>query len=119
MRFAPLMAFMLVGCGAFGHRAVMSVDEYADYRRFRVAPSIEAKLGAGYEYLRRNPTGYYRPEVSAWFSREQPLYVTSAWNDNRKLRTFLGEVPAGPESERAAHRLAELEMTGAYRSKEE
>jgi hypothetical protein len=106
-------------CAPIGERAVMSVDEYAEYRRFRVAPTLEAKLGAGYEYLRRNPRGARRTEVAAWFSREEPRYVDRGWNDSERLKAFLAEVPGGPESDRASRRLTELEMTGLYRSKEE
>lgn len=119
MRRFALLALWLVACGPLGQRAVMGVDEYATYRRFRVAPSVEAKLGAGYDYLRKNPRGVYRSEVMAWFVREEPRYVDRGWNDSARLRTFLSEVPSGPQSERAARRLTELELTGAYRSKED
>jgi hypothetical protein len=109
----------LSACGPLARRAAVSVDEYAAYRRFRVAQTVEAKLGASYEYLRKNPRGAYRAEVSAWFSREQPAYVVRGWNQAPRLRAFLAEVPAGPESARASRRLLELEMTSAYRAKEE
>jgi hypothetical protein len=108
--------WFLFACGTLGQRAAVSVDEYAAYRRFRVAPTVEAKLGASYEYLRKNPRGAYRPEVSAWFSREEPVYVDRGWNHGPRLRAFLAEVPAGPESDRASRRLTELEMTRAYRA---
>lgn len=114
-----LSALLVAGCGPLAQRTVMRVDEYAEYRRFRVAPSVEAKLGASYEYLRRNPRGYYRSEVTAWFSREEPTYVDRSWNQPPSLRAFLAEVPAGPESDRASRRLTELEMTSAYKKKQE
>ena len=41
MRMA-FVALLLAACGPFGQRAVMSVDEYAAYRQFRVASSVEA-----------------------------------------------------------------------------
>ena len=108
------IAVLLAACSPFGERAVMSVDEYAGYRNFRVAPSVEARLGASYEYLRRNPRGYYRDEVSSWFSHEGPTYVDRNWNRPSGLRAFLRSVPAGPEADRAAKRLTELEITLAH-----
>lgn len=116
---SAVVASLFVACTPLGQRAAMSVDEYADYRRFRVASSVEAKLGASYEYLRHNPRGYYRDEVSSWFSHEQPTYVDRSWNNPAFLRAFLAQVPAGPESERASRRLTELEMTRAYRATQE
>jgi hypothetical protein len=116
---AVIIASLFVACAPLGQRAVMSVDEYAEYRRFRVASSVEAKLGASYEYLRHNPRGHYRDEVSVWFSHEEPTYVDRSWNKPAYLRAFLAQVPAGPESERASRRLTELEMTSAYRATQE
>lgn len=112
-------ALLVSGCGPLGQRAVVGVDEYAAYRRFRVATTVEAKLAASYEYLRKNPRGAYRAEVSAWFSHQEPAYVDRSWNQAPRLRAFLAQVPAGPQSDRASRRLTELEMTRAYRSKQE
>lgn len=120
IRLAALVAsFWLLGCAQLGLRAVVSVDEYADFRNFRVAPTVEAKLGAAYEYLRTYPRGAFRPEVRAWFSRTDSVYVDRAWKEVRALEAFLRAVPAGPQADRAAARLVELRLAESHGARQE
>lgn len=110
------LAFVvLAACSSLGQRAAISVDEYAAYRRFRLAPSVEQKLSASFDYLKANPRGAFRSEVSSWFARVQRDYVDRAWNDPPRLEALLKAAPEGPEAGRAAARLVELRLTREYR----
>ena len=119
MRRALLLLALLclVGCAEMGRRATVSVDEFASYRRFRVAPTVEQKLAASVDYLRNNPEGNYHAEVSRWLKHAEVGYVVRAWDDAPRLRAFLAAVPSGAYSSRAAERLVELEITEEYRQK--
>jgi hypothetical protein len=119
MRLAlvTLVLLCLTGCAEMGRRATVSVDEFASYRRFRVAPTVEQKLAASVDYLRGNPDGSYRVEVSRWLRHAEMGYVVRAWDDAPRLRAFLAAVPSGAYSSRAAERLVELELTDEYQRK--
>ena len=119
MRRALLLFVLLslVGCAEMGRRATVSVDEFASYRRFRVAPTVEQKLAASVDYLRNNPEGSYHAEVSRWLKHAEVGYVVRAWDDAPRLRAFLAAVPSGAYSSRAAERLVELEITEEYQQK--
>ncbi len=106
-----------LGCAEMGRRATVSVDEFASYRRFRVAATVEQKLAASVDYLRDNPKGSYRVEVGRWLRHAEMGYVVRAWDDAPRLRAFLAAVPSGAYSSRAAERLVELELTEEYRQK--
>jgi len=109
----------LVGCADLGRRAVVSVDEYDDFRRFRLASTTEAKLGAAYEYLRAYPVGAYRSEVHGWFTGADGPYVDGAWQSIVALEAFLRAVPEGPEAARASARLVELRLASHHESERE
>jgi hypothetical protein len=112
---AFVAALSVTSCGPLGTRATVSEGEYAAYRRYALAPSLEQKLAASYDYLRAHPRGAYHAEIAAWFSRTSADYVQRSWGDAPHLRKFLTAVPQGPEASRAAARLVELELTAAYR----
>jgi hypothetical protein len=118
-RFGLLSLLLLSACSSLGQHAVMSVDEYAEYRRFRLAPSVEQKLSAGFDYLKANPRGAFHSEVSSWFKRVQRDYVEQAWNEPVRLEALLAVAPEGPEAERAAARLVELRLTREYHARHE
>jgi hypothetical protein len=109
----------LAGCTTLGRHATVSVDEYASYRRFRAAPTVERKLAASFDYLRENPRGAFRHEVSGWFLRAEPDYVERRWDDASSLAVFLRAVPLGAQADRVASRLVELGLTREYRAKSE
>lgn len=109
-RLSVVLALQLVGCAELAGRATDSVDDYASYRRFRVAPTVEQKLGASADYLRHNPEGSHREEVLKWQRHAEVGYVVRAWDDPVRLQAFLDAVPSGPYSSRAAVRLVELEI---------
>ena len=106
-------------CTEVAQRTVVPVNEYAAYRRYRVADTAEKKLGDAYQYLRSYPDGVYRGEVRRWLSRGSAAYVKSAWNDPRRLEAFLAEVPTGAASERAVVRMVELTVHSEYGAERE
>jgi hypothetical protein len=110
MRVTLAGTLWLAGCAELGHRAIDSVDDYASYRRFRVAPTVEQKLGASADYLRHNPEGSHREEVLRWQRHTEVGYVVRAWDDPARLQAFIDAVPSGRYSGRAAERLVELEL---------
>jgi hypothetical protein len=112
-----LLVFCLVGCAEMGRRATVSVDDFASYRRFRLAPTVEQKLAASVDYLHHNPAGSYHTEVLRWLKHTEVGYVVRAWDDPARLGAFLAAVPSGAYSGRAAERLVELEITAEYRKK--
>jgi hypothetical protein len=104
-----------VACGGAARRATLSVDDYAAYRRFRTAPTLEQKLARSYDYLRTNREGGYHAEVSRWLSLAAARYVDRAWEDPARLDAFLALVPSGPFARRAAERAVELKLSEEYR----
>ena len=119
MNRAVWLAFVLclAGCAEMGRRATVSVDDFASYRRFRVAPTVEQKLAASVDYLRNHPGGGYEPEVARWLRHAEIGYVTRAWDDAPRLRAFLDAVPSGAYSGRAAERLVERGLGEEYRQR--
>jgi hypothetical protein len=123
-RLARVLAFAIAGaalpsCAEVERRTTSSPDEYAAYRRFRVAGTVERKLATSYDYLNRHPQGAWRDEIEKWFSLAEPAYVKVAWDDASRLRLFLKVVPDGADSGKAVERLVELEMTEEYRARGE
>jgi hypothetical protein len=110
-------AWALAGCAEMSRRLTVSVDEFASYRRFRTAPTVESKLGASFDYLRQNPRGSYHDEVARWLHHTEVGYVVRAWDDPLRLRAFLSAVPLGPYASKAAERLVELELADEYRAR--
>jgi hypothetical protein len=122
MRRLVLVVVVLLlsaGCAEMARRATVGVDDFDSYRRFRVAPTVEQKLGASVDYLRNNPGGAYQGEVTRWLRHAEVGYVVRAWDDADRLRAFLAAVPTGEYSSRAAVRLVELELTEENRVRSE
>lgn len=114
-----LVTLVLVGCAGFTRRLATSVDEYAVYRRYRTASTLQAKLAAGHQYLVTYPTGSFKDEVRTWFGPAQDAYLRSAWDDPEALRRFLDAVPQGDPAKRAAERIVELDLEHAHAEKTE
>ncbi len=104
-----------LGCAELQHSATVSVSDYGAYRQYRVAPTVERKLAASFEYLRRRPRGTYRSEIERWFFASARHYVKHSWDNPARLEAFLRAVPEGSEAARAAERLVELSLTEKYR----
>jgi hypothetical protein len=116
---AVACALALTACAEMSRRLTVPVDEFASYRRFRTAPTVESKLGASFDYLHDYPLGSYHDEVGRWLHHTEVGYVVRAWDDPVRLRAFLSAVPLGPYASKAAERLVELELAEEYRARYE
>ena len=93
--------------------------EYRGYRQFRVATTLEEKLGAAEQYLRDYPKGAYEQEVRAWYGPAEERYFKLSWNTLARLRAYLDATPHGPHAEDVADRIGELEMRRVFAERRE
>jgi len=93
--------------------------EYRRYREYRVATTVEARLGAAERYLREYPEGSYRKEVRAWYTPTERRYFRLAWNTLPRLRAYLEAMPRGPHAEAAADRITQLESRTVFAERRE
>jgi hypothetical protein len=104
-KFVSLVA--LVACSACGVRMRQigaSSDDYADYRAFRVAPTIAKRLTLASLYMRCHADGAFRDEVSEWFERIEPLFFEAAADSAAGMQAYLDALPTGPHADSAAQR---------------
>jgi hypothetical protein len=104
------LAVLLAGCGV-GRQLVTSRGEYELYRKSKIAPTLEARLGAAHRYLKAAPAGEYAPEVRDWFSSTERSYVAKAQDSLPHLRAYLAALPDGPSASEVAERVRQLEDT--------
>jgi hypothetical protein len=112
--FAPLL-----GACAATARMTGGFGDYASYRRTRLAPTLEERLGAADRYLRNYPHGDYRAEVRAWFGPAEKHYFKLAWNNLPRLRAYLDEMPQGPHADAVVDRIGELESRSEFANQRE
>ena len=99
---------LALGCASTA-RMTGDFGEYAEYRRTRLAPTVEARLAASERYLHDYPDGDYRDEVRAWFKPAEKHYFKLAWDNLPRLRAYLDAMPKGAHAEAVAERIGELE----------
>lgn len=104
-------AALAIGCGS---QLTASPEDYAAYRKTRLAEDTEARLLASEHYLREHPTGRWAAEVRAWFERAEPAFFTKHKGSRAGLEHYLDTLPGGPHAARAAERLAELDLARRY-----
>jgi hypothetical protein len=110
-------ALLVVACSGTGLFA--SSAEYDQYRRSRVAPSVEERLAAAAEYLRENPEGTFSREVRAWFSAAEPRYFASAKQSVARLKTYLAVLPLGPHAAAARSQILALQQAAELKLRTE
>ena len=104
-RMACLVVLLAsAGCGAKLRQIVASSDDYADYRAFRTAPALGARLKAASLYLQCHSDGAFHEEVAAWFDNVEPLFFQMLADSASGMQTYLDALPAGPHAESAAQR---------------
>jgi hypothetical protein len=106
----------LSGC-AVGNQLVAGRSEYELYRSTHLAPTLEARLGAGNRYLKSDPSGRYAAEIKVWFDPAEKAYVAAAWNSLPRLRAYMKAMPDGPSIEEVKSRAQELEATIGFAEK--
>jgi hypothetical protein len=89
-------------CGVRLHQIGASSDDYADYRAFRVAPTIARRLTLASLYLRCHADGAFRDEVAEWFDRIEPLFFEAAADSPAGMQAYLDALPSGPHADSAA-----------------
>ncbi len=119
IRAACLALCVLLGSCASTARVTGDFGDYHSYRRTRLAPTLEARLGAAQRYLRDFPQGDYRSEVRAWFLPEEKRYFKLSWNNLPRLRAYVDAMPDGPHAEAATDRITQLESRRVYADRRE
>jgi hypothetical protein len=114
-----LVALAASACTAGVARITAPVDDYAAYRRARIAPTRLQRLRHARAYLHERPDGAFRDEVRERFDSEDFAALEAAGTDPAELRAYLDAVPDGPRSEAAADLLAELELDRAQRRRDD
>jgi hypothetical protein len=102
-----LVAGLLLGCASTAP-ITGDFDDYAAYRRARLAMTREQRLGASLAYLDAFPRGDFREEIRDWFVPAESRYFRLAQDNPERLRAYLQVMPHGPHAEQVAARLAEL-----------
>jgi hypothetical protein len=121
---AARLLLLIVACSgapscASTARFTGDFGEYRSYREFRVATTVEARLGAAEGYLRAYPNGHYRDEVRAWYVPAEKRYFKLSWNTLPRLRAYLDAMPRGPHAEAAAERITELDSRRVFAERRE
>ena len=119
MRWISLLGAVLAACSTVAPRLTSNVDDYADYRRARTATTLEQRLSASFDYLRRHQDGEWAAEVRSWFDKAEADYYRRARNSLPRLRRYLSTLPEGPHADAAAKRIVELELAVEHRRRRE
>jgi hypothetical protein len=90
----------LAGCNA-GRVFVASPGDWAEYRRVRLAETLDERIAAAFEYLERRPDGMYAERVRRYFERVEPLYYKARQRSIAGLEAYLSALPRGPHAEDA------------------
>src|SRR5260221_14657152 len=114
-KMACLAALPLaLSCGGKLRPIVASSGDYADYRAFRAAPTLGARLKAASFYLRCRSDGAFQDEVAKWFDEIEPLYFAALSDSPSGMQTYLNALPDGPHADSALqHRDAMLSAARA------
>lgn len=113
LRFAPCALLLcLLGCNP-ARALVATPNDYAAYRRVRVADTPEGRLAAAWDYLRDHPDGRYASRVRAYFEKMEPVYFKIRRRNVAGLEAYLAALPDGPHADDALARL--MMLTGRER----
>ena len=89
-----------------------ATSDYADYRAFRVAPTLGGRLKAASFYLRCHADGEFKDEVSEWFDRVEPLFFEATAGSPAGMQAYLDALPDGPHAVNAKERREALLAAG-------
>ena len=113
-----MLSALLTSCASTA-RVTGDFGEYRSYRRTRLGPTLEGRLGASQRYLRDYPHGDYREEVRRWFAAAEKHYFRLSWNNLPRLRAYLDALPDGPHAEAVTDRIAQLESRRVFADRRE
>jgi hypothetical protein len=89
------VALCASGCAATFARPA----DFDAYRRYRTAPSYEARLHEAWAYLKSEPRGRFRAEVEAWFVPEERRWFEVAGRSPGAATAYLATLPDGPHAD--------------------
>ncbi len=95
---------LVTSCAGKLRPIVASPDDYADYRAFRVAPNLGARLSAASFYVRCRSDGAFQDEVARWFDEIEPLFFAALSDSPAGMQTYLNALPEGPHADSARQR---------------
>ena len=108
-----LIATLVSGCAMFAGR-----DDYASYRKVRLAESERSWLVAMRDYIEEHPDGQWADEVRAERAELEPMF----WEENREtiggLNQYVEAYPDGPHRAEGEERLGALREVAASRAEE-
>jgi hypothetical protein len=84
---------------------VATPNDYADYRRMRLASTLEDRLAAAWAYLEARPEGRYATRLRAFFDDVEPVFYRVRSRDVAGLEAYLRALPRGPHAGEAMQRL--------------
>jgi hypothetical protein len=99
-------------CGVHLNRIGATSSDYADYRAFRLAPTVGGRLKAAALYLQCHADGAFHDEVADWFARIEPLFFEATAGSAAGMQVYLDALPTGPHADSAAQRRDAL-LSGA------
>ncbi|MBI4701633.1 MAG: hypothetical protein HY744_10830 [Deltaproteobacteria bacterium] len=106
MRRALLLCLVLGLAGCTSLRAfIASPADWAEYRRVRLAPTLDERLAASRYYLEHRPDGAFAADVRAYFDRAEPVFYDVRRRSVAGMEAYLRALPRGPHAGKA---LAEL-----------
>jgi hypothetical protein len=103
---ATLGLVALAGGCAPAMRIVAPSDDYAEYRRVRLAETMGARLHSAEAYLEGRPRGAFAAEVRALFERDEPRFYEAAQASRAGTIDYLAALPDGPHAAAAIALLA-------------
>jgi hypothetical protein len=111
MRLVFLLALLISACGCNAGRAFIATpSDYADYRRVRIADSIEGRMAATWDYLEQRPDGEYHKRLSRYFAKAEPVFYKVKRRSMKGLEAYLRSLPHGPHAEDALEELMNMRM---------
>lgn len=107
--FAPFALALVLGLGtgcASATRLIAPNDDYADYRRVRLAATMGERLRAAEQYLRDRPTGAFADEIRSLWATDEPHFFEMAKASREATLEYLTALPRGPHADAATSLLA-------------
>ncbi|NUO47549.1 MAG: hypothetical protein HOV80_01695 [Polyangiaceae bacterium] len=107
-KLIPLtLALVLLASGCGWIKA--TPGDHAAYRKTRVLPTFEERIGAAYQYLEERPDGAYADDVRRYYKRAEPVFFHTRQTTEKGMRSYLALLPKGPHAAEIKSRLRVLE----------
>jgi len=110
-RLLTLCVFALglasLGCNA-GRALIATPNDYADYRRVRIAETFDDRMANTWHYLKERPEGRYAGRLRKFFDRVEPVFYKVRSRNVAGLQAYLLALPDGPHAGEALELLTEL-----------